>query len=243
MMFLILTAGAKLPPAVNQSNYKGSVNLKKFIILANGKSPKKNLIKYLEKTGYSSLICADGGADSALRMGIIPDVIIGDLDSASPEALKYFKNKSEIKKIGRQNDTDVEKCLKYAISKKAGEAVLTGVTGDRLDHTFCNLGIVLKFYDKIKLHIAAENSFLSAYTGNVELKTVPGETISLYGFDRKTKITSHGLKYPLKNTALPFGERESTSNVAVADSVKLKIKGGIIFVVRDLNIMSKHGFI
>ncbi len=217
--------------------------MKKCIILANGKPPRKSVLKYLRGIGYSSLICADGGADSALRMGIIPDVIIGDLDSVTHNALKYFKNKSKIVRIGRQNDTDVEKCLKYAIGKKTEEVVLTGVTGDRLDHTFCNLGIVIKFFDKIKLHIAAENSFLSAYTGKIDLKTVPGETISLYGFNRNTKITSEGLRYQLINTALPFGEKESTSNVALSNAIRLKIKGGIIFVVRDFNTMKKNGFI
>src|SRR5690606_117260 len=129
-------------------------------------------------------------------------------------------------------DTDVEKCLKHAIENNFKSALLLGVTGDRLDHTLCNLGIVIKFFKKIKLQIAAENSLLTPYTGNIELKTIPGETISLYGFDLQTKIFSSGLKYPLRNTALPFGRKESTSNRAVADKIHLKIQGGIIFVIR-----------
>jgi thiamine pyrophosphokinase len=72
------------------------------------------------------------------------------------------------------------------------------------------------------------------------LKTIPGETISIYGFDSKTKIISKGLKFPLKNIALPFGERESTSNVAISNKVTLKINGGIIFVIRDFNVMKKN---
>src|SRR5690606_33152894 len=100
--------------------------------------------------------------------------------------------------------------------------------------------IVIKFFKKIKLQIAAENSLLTPYTGNIELKTIPGETISLYGFDLQTKIVSSGLKYPLRNTALPFGRKESTSNRAVADKIHLKIQGGIIFVIRDFNVIRKH---
>jgi thiamine pyrophosphokinase len=217
--------------------------MKKCIILANGKTPRKNVIEFLKRKDYNIIICADGGANSARRLNIIPDYIVGDLDSIDKSTLKYFSGKSVIKKINRQNDTDVEKCLKYAISKKISEAILVGVTGDRLDHTFCNLGIVLKFFDKIKLNIIAENSYLSAYSGNIELKTFPGETISLYGFNLKTRITSEGLKYPLNKTQLPFGVRESTSNVAVKDKVKLKITGGRIFVIRDYNILQKHDLI
>jgi thiamine pyrophosphokinase len=214
--------------------------MKKCIILANGKPPKKSIITFFQKSGYSKLICADGGANSALKMKIVPDVIIGDLDSVSPKTLKEFKSFSKIIKLKRQNDTDVEKCLKYVIKNKFDEVLLLGVTGNRLDHTFCNLGIVLKFFPSIKSSLIAENSFLKAYNGNIELSTHPGETISLYGISSKIKITSHGLKYELKNVSLPFGERESTSNVAKKNLVKLKITNGIIFVIRDVNLMMKH---
>lgn len=215
--------------------------MEKCIVIGNGKSPGKNVIKFLQNKDYSIIICADGGADSAKKLGVVPDYIIGDLDSADKKILKYFRYKSKIIQIKRQNDTDVEKCLKFAIRKKITEAVLVGVTGDRLDHTFCNLGIVLKFFDKIKMKIIAEKSLLSAYKGNIEIKTKPGEIFSLYGIDEKTKITSAGLKYPLNNTALPFGKKESTSNAAVSDSVKLQIRGGLIFVIRDFNTVRKNG--
>ena len=214
--------------------------MKKCIILANGKPPKKSVITFFQKAGFNELICADGGADSALRMNLIPDAIIGDLDSISANALKEFKSVSRIIRLKRQNDTDVEKCLKYAIIKKYKEALLVGVTGNRLDHTFCNLGILLKFFPKFNLSLIAEDSYLKQYKGNITIKTVPGEVISLYGFDKKTKITSKGLKYQLNDIALPFGERESTSNLVTGNEIKLKINGGVVFVIRDVNLMIKY---
>ena len=214
--------------------------MKKCIILANGKPPKKSLITFFQQKDFKTLICADGGANSALKMKLIPDYIIGDLDSISSVALKRLGNASKIIQLKGQNDTDVEKCLKYAIKKNYTEALLVGVTGNRLDHTFCNLGIVLKFFPQINISLIAEDSFLKPYAGSVKLKTFPGETISLYGFDRKTKIISKGLKYPLNNVPLPFGERESTSNVAAGKKVELNISGGVIFVIRDVNQMIKY---
>jgi len=214
--------------------------LKKCIILANGKPPKKKIITFFRKKGFEKLICADGGANSALKMKLVPDLIIGDLDSISSEAMKEFKSSSKIIQLKRQNDTDVEKCLKYAIKNNFNEALLAGVTGNRLDHTFCNLGIILKFFSQIDLSLIAENSHLKSYKGKTNLKSYIGETISLYGFDKKTKITSSGLKYSLKQTALPFGKKESTSNVATKDSVELNIIGGNVFVIRDVNLMMKY---
>lgn len=212
--------------------YLGNI-LKKCIILANGKSPGKEVFQYFKKHNFSTLFCADGGANHARKLKLIPDYIIGDLDSAKVSTLNFFKNKSKIIKLKRQNDTDVEKCIKSAIGNGFNEVVLLGVTGDRLDHTFCNLGIVVKYFKRIKLKLIAEESLLIPYTGIVELKTSPGEIISIYGFDKKTKITSRGLKYPLKKITLPFGERESTSNIANSKKIKLKIEGGTIFVIRN----------
>jgi len=215
----------------------------KGLILAHGKAPKKNVIRYLCKKGYSTLVCADGGSNSAKRMGLIPDIIIGDLDSILPSTFNYFKNKTSVIQVKDQNSTDVEKCLNYLIKKKFGEIILCGVTGDRLDHTFCNLGIVIKYFGKISLGIVAENSYLKAYTGNIKLTTIPGETISLYGINDRTRIKSSGLKFSLKNIALPFGKKESTSNVALGESVELEILGGIIFIIRDFSLLKKNGLI
>lgn len=217
--------------------------MKKCIIIANGRTPSKKVISFFKKKEFSTLICADGGANSAAKLGLVPDFIIGDLDSVNPETIKLFSGKSTVLKIKRQNDTDVEKCLKFAIKKGFSEALLLGVTGDRLDHTICNLGIVLKFYDKIKCSIAAENSFLTPTNQTIILKSKPGETISLYAFNSRTKITSIGLKYKLHNASLPFGEKESTSNLSTKDEVKLIVKGGIVFIIRDFNFISKNDLI
>lgn len=213
----------------------------KCIILANGKAPSKKIFKALAGAGYNYIICADGGANSARKINLKINYIIGDLDSVKPETLEYYKGKTEVIQYLRQNDTDVEKCLKFAIKKKFKECVLLGVIGDRLDHSYCNLGIAVKFSDKINLKIISENSLLTVAGKEIDLKTVKNEIISLYGFDEKTKITSGGLKYKLNNEALPFGVRESTSNMATAEKVSLKIKGGKIFIIRDFNTVFKHG--
>jgi thiamine pyrophosphokinase len=215
--------------------------MNKCIILANGTPPGKKTFNFLFAQGYETLFCADGGANSAFNYNLIPDFIIGDFDSIEKNVLNYYKTKSRVIQFKRQNDTDLEKCLKYASLKKYEEAVVLGATGDRLDHTFCNLGIVLKFYDKIRIKIIHQKSILCAYSKTVLLNSVKGETISLYGFDKRTKITSTGLKYPLNNIALPFGQKESTSNLALGDKIKLQIRNGKIFVVRDFELLVKHG--
>lgn len=214
--------------------------MNKCIILAHGKPPRKSIIKYFQKRDYNTLICADGGANSALKMNLVPDVIIGDMDSISNESKRKFKKTSRFIPVSRQNDTDVEKSLKYVIKNGYTEVLLTGVTGNRLDHTICNLGIVLKFFQQIGISLIAEDSYLKPYNGYLKLRSFKGETFSIYGFDKETKIKSKGLKYPLKDVILPFGEKESTSNVSISSVVELNIRNGVILVVRDVNTMIKN---
>jgi len=215
--------------------------MKKCIIIANGKPPKKSEVNYFIKHGYSTIFCADGGANSASKLKIIPDYIIGDLDSVDASTLKYFKKKSQIIQYKRQNDTDIEKCLKFAVKKNFKCAVLLGGTGNRLDHSICNLGILIKFYDIIKIVMLSGESFITPLKGKSSFKAQKGEFISLYGFDRKTKFVSFGLKYPLKNISLPFGEKESTSNQAVRENVTVKINGGVGLIIREYKMIKKNG--
>ncbi len=217
--------------------------MKSCIIIANGDSPKRGIIKYLQENGAKTIIAADGGANSAYKLGITPNYIIGDFDSIKPKVKEYFSDKSEIFKYDRQDDTDVEKALKFAIEKKYETVYLLGGTGNRMDHSICNLGIVLKYFSQIKIILLHGKTILNPYSENIILQTIPNETISLYAFDDKTKITSKGLKYPLNNSTLRFGVSESTSNVALGNKVELEISGGIIFVIRKLKVMQKNDFI
>lgn len=214
---------------------------KKCIIIANGNAPSKRVFRFLQSKGYDLIICADGGANTARHLNIIPRYIIGDLDSITPDTRRYFTGKSEIIQITRQNDTDVEKCIKFALKKGCTDCILLAVTGDRLDHSFCNLGIAIKFSDQIHIRIISEKSILSVAENDVEINTFPGETFSLYAIDDRTTITSKGLMYRLKDTKLPFGKRESTSNVALKEKVALHIKGGKIFIIRDFDTIKKNG--
>ena len=217
--------------------------MKSCIIIANGDKPSKQNINFLMKNGIDTIIAADGGANSCFRLGILPNYIIGDFDSIEPEIFSYFQSRTKLVKYTRQNDTDVEKALKFALKKKFKTVYLLGATGDRLDHTICNLGIVIKFFPKIRIIIIHGKTILFPCLEDVKIMTTPGEMISLYAFNPNTRITSNGLKYCLHNTPLTFGEKESTSNVAIGDKVMLKISGGIVFVIREFNKVKKDDLI
>mgnify|MGYP000846755196 FL=1 len=210
------------------------------IIIGNGKCPKKKEINYLKGIGYERIICADGGANYTFKNKIIPDYIIGDLDSINREVYKFYKDKSKIIQIKRQNDTDIEKVIKFLISKKEKMAIILGGTGDRIDHTICNLSIIYKYFSKIKLSVLHENTILIPISGEKSFKSFKGELVSLFGFDKRGRVTTKGLKYRLNDEPLVFGINESLSNVSTTNNFTINSQGGILFLVRNYEDMKKY---
>lgn len=217
--------------------------IKKALIAANGYIQSKSKIKNLQNEGYKFLVGVDGGNNYLSKLGLIPDLAIGDFDSINPTLLKKLESKTKVIHLRRQNDTDVEKALKYLIKNNFTDVILLGGTGDRLDHSIANIGFVLKYFDKIRISIIHYNSILIPLTGKVELNCWKNEIISLYTFSPETIVSSQGLKYKLNKTSLMIGKKDSTSNIATGTKVKLIIENGVVCVVRNLKMVLQNGFI
>ncbi|MFA7288705.1 MAG: thiamine diphosphokinase [Melioribacteraceae bacterium] len=210
------------------------------LIIGNGKSPTKKEINFLRKIGFDKIFCADGGANYTFKNKIIPDFIIGDLDSIDHKVYEYYKDKSKIIHIKRQNDTDIEKVIKFLISQKEKKALILGGTGNRIDHTICNLSIVYKYFNKIELSILHENTVLTPLKGEHTYNSFKGEIVSLFGFDKELRVTTMGLKYKLNNKLLAFGVNESLSNVSKGKHFTINAEKGIVFVIRNYENMKKY---
>jgi thiamine pyrophosphokinase len=208
--------------------------MKRALILANGKPPSKQLFrKYLLSADW--FICADGGANTAVRFGSIPHLIIGDFDSVRKETLRVF-SKVEIRKLKDQNSTDLEKALTAAIRKKCTEIVVLGATGGQLDHAIGNLSALAKFSRKTAIKFIDDTGEFIPVGHKLEITLPVGTSISLLPLSRCSAIVTTGLKWNLDNESLQLGIRESTSNLVVSSHVNIKVRSGdlIAFVMNPL---------
>lgn len=204
------------------------------MIVCNGHFTKKELnsfTKLNKPRRVIDIIACDGASDFLKVHNILPDVIIGDLDSAKPATLKYFsKKKVLIKKVYDQNKNDLEKAIIYALSKKYKLINIIGLTGKRLDHTLNNISVLRKFHKKADIRFY-ENGFtgriISKKTG---LTCNIGDIVSLIPLPKATGITTKGLKYPLKNESLEFGVRSGALNEASLTKVNISIRSGILLL-------------
>ena len=103
--------------------------------------------KVIELAKNSLVVAADAGADRLLKFNIVPDWIIGDLDSISEKAITKLEDWTITNKDIQK--TDLEKAVDYAFEKGVKEIVIVGWEGGRIDHTLAALGMA--FDPRIKL--------------------------------------------------------------------------------------------
>lgn len=182
------------------------------------------------------ILAADGAANRLIDMGIVPDVVIGDLDSFDKEKYASALEGRELIHIADQNSNDFEKCLEYAISKKWTNIMLLGVAGGRLEHTIANWSVIKKYSKRVKL-LVLENARYSLVlsSGEYTLKAKPRETISLVPHCH-CNIKTQGLKWNLNDEVLAIGLREGHANIAEQEDIHLHINDGEVMVVMDARL-------
>ena len=101
----------------------------------------------IEKENYDYIIGADGGCNHLNAMGIVPNYIIGDLDSINKSLIEYYESKNvTFKKFPTHKDqTDSEICVHLAKTLNATKIDFIGALGGRIDHALANIGFMVGF--------------------------------------------------------------------------------------------------
>lgn len=173
------------------------------------------------------LVAADGGANIAIRHGLVPDAIVGDVDSVSPEALA---SGADIYKFDDPNTTDCDKLLAWVEAQGHDEIDLIGVEGDRLDHVLATLGSCAKSRLKIRL-VLREGLGHVLRPGSHRLETTTGDRVSLLPIVESTGVTASRLQWPFDQRVMSLTGFVSVSNIALGDEVVVSLESGALLVV------------
>jgi len=199
-------------------------------VIAGGDLPDGPLVKRIARSA-EMVVCADGGARHARRLGIRPDLILGDLDSLPPAVRRFFRGVT-VRRVPDQESTDLEKALKHCISIGAVAAVVLGAIGDRIDHSAGALGCFRRFGKKLRLTVVDRTGTISLLGRDETLPSYRGERFSLIPLDRCTGVRLDGARYPLRGEPLRLGVREGIGNSATGRSVRVRHTGGTLLFYR-----------
>ena len=206
------------------------------IIIAGGRFPEGDQWRRWLRKG-DVILGADGGAAQAAAVGLLPDLIVGDMDSLPEEeqAALAARGCRFVVHPRAKDETDLELALTYAAELGCREIIILGALGGRLDHTVANvLLLALPGLAGIRVRIVdGDQEALLVRSGEVvTLEGHLGDLVSLLPLGGDVHgVTTTGLVWALEDEALRFGLSRGVSNEMTADAARIEVQVGTLLVV------------
>ena len=206
----------------------------KCLIVTAGAPPERELLlEHLIEVGL--VIGVDGAADTLVQYSIVPDILIGDFDSAQSSSVSEIEAKGArlVRLPVHKNETDTEAALELALSMGAKDIVILGALGLRMDHTLGNLAMLIKAERAgVRCRIIDEVHEMTAARGDYDLNGLPGQTVSILPLAGDITVTATNLLYPLENLLLRCDAARGISNIFVKSPAHLSISGGYALIIK-----------
>jgi thiamine pyrophosphokinase len=182
------------------------------------------------------VVAADSGYDHRTALGLDVDVLVGDMDSISPEGLAHATRTGvAIERSEPDKDaTDLELAIDAAAKRGATTLILVGGEGGRLAQLLGN-ALVFTRADLEGLDLTwhtATGTVRVATTGRaVELKERQGTTVSLIPVGDAMDVTTDGLRWVLDGDDLPSGTSRGISNEVTRSPATVSVGSGRVLVI------------
>ncbi len=183
----------------------------------------------------SYVICADGGYSHALKLGIVPDLWLGDGDSLTVDGQEVIAREIMSFPV-RKDNTDTDLAIEVALERGYREIVIIGGLGGRLDHEyshFCLLKKILQHGGKGML--LDEKNEITMENRSFKLYPNEKEHISFFPFgDAVENFSVKGLRYEAQNLTLKNGEVRASSNCFDGCSeAEVSFDSGYVLIIRS----------
>ena len=214
--------------------------MKTAVIISGGSLDPDFALAFLREEKPELLIGADRGICFLKEKGIHPTHIVGDFDSASGEALEYFKQFPEIpiRTFNPVKDfTDTAIAMELAMEEGADRIYILGGTGTRLDHVVANIKLLSHALERKKecILMDAHNRIrLIDQPLTIEKKKQYGKYVSLFAFGGQVKgLTLRGFFYPLTEYDMEAENPLGVSNEITAENGDISFSSGKLLVMES----------
>jgi len=180
------------------------------------------------------VLAADAAGEWCAGLGRVPDVVIGDFDSAAPGAAERLVALGAriVSAPVHKDESDLDLCVAHARECGAASLAFTAAFSERVDHTLCAFGTVLAGAD---LDATVFEPTFSAWTVSGPsprtLTLVPGTTFSVLAPGGASGVSIRGGRYPLVDGVLPPLSSRGLSNVSESSEVVIGCRSGVLLVV------------
>lgn len=181
------------------------------------------------------LVAADGAADSLRGAGIVPEFIVGDLDSVSKETLDAVRGTTEVIIDEDQNSTDFEKALVFVGSQLWNNILVLGMHGGEMEHSLNNWSILMRHGQNMQLTAFDADRYATPMYGSFTFSPREREIISLIP-QPLARISTKGLEWDLADESLVLGAREGARNRSAGGDIHIDIHEGSLLFFCDARL-------
>ena len=206
------------------------------IIFAGGDDAPR--VSRFELPDATWIIAADSGLDHALRLGMTPHLLVGDLDSVSQGALTFAQN-SEIESEIASTDkdlTDTEMALARAVLLGATRVVVVSAGGGRLDHAHGLLSALFNpQWNAVNMEAIIDTAHVYVIhgPGSITLNGTQGDLVGLHAMNGVAcGVRTSGLRWTLNDEDLPPWVSRGVSNEFAGEQVTISLHNGSLMVIQ-----------
>lgn len=174
-------------------------------------------------------IAADRGLEAFEAAGMLPDLLLGDMDSVSAATLARREGSTEMERLPcEKDDTDGGHAMEVALSRGATEITILGALGGRMDHALANLMLLMRAHEGGAFaQILDERVRIVRIDGEITLRGAKGDTISLIPIGTARGVTLSGCYYHAQEAlTFDFVHPLGVSNVVTKDEASITVREG-----------------
>jgi thiamine pyrophosphokinase len=208
----------------------------RFVIFANGTLEDPEEARKLLRDN-DRVVCADGGTHHALGLGLMPDAVVGDLDSlTTADEQRLLDAGVAIRRHPRDKDeTDLQLALDEALREGARSILIVAGLGRRLDQTLGNISLMsdprLSGID-CRMDDGLEEVYFCRSSS--EIQGMAGDVVSLIPWgEGVTGVRTNGLRWMLSGDSLKPYRSRGISNEMETVPASVTIESGLLLIVHS----------
>jgi thiamine pyrophosphokinase len=215
------------------------------LLIANGQIENPVLLMELLTNLYNFnneflIVSVDGALKNCFYLKLVPDIVIGDMDSICENDIKILKTSKPkalfIKSSCEKDESDTQLAMEFLVKNNIKNIILVGALGKRMDHSFANLlNISSEKLEYTEIKIIDESYEFSVLRQSTEITGTIGNTLSIFSLTPETYfIDTDGLKYKLHEEILLFCPIRGLSNIIEKEKVRLDFKDGVLLLMKEI---------
>ena len=206
-------------------------------VFLNGSPDSPSLIQAVARQA-DLVVAADGGARYALDAGVVPELVVGDMDSLGEDLAREVERRgASLERHGvRKDKMDGHLAVLAARERGATAADLLCAFGGKFGALFAVPHILLAA-ERIGLRctvVAHWGRMFVVEAGSRTVEGVPQDSVSIFPLSGpSTGVTLEGLGYPLEDARLEPGDTLGFHNELIGREARVSVSDGALLVVHD----------